>query len=117
MEEDITSAFHSKHKQLYGYSMPDEPLELVNARLQVVYGREKPLPRIGKAGKNRSKGEREVHFHEGSREVDVYFRENLSPGFEGQGPIIVEENTSTTVIPPDVIFKVDRYGLIHMEVN
>ncbi|UCG70479.1 MAG: hydantoinase/oxoprolinase family protein [Thermoplasmata archaeon] len=114
---DVTSAFHKKHKQLFGYAMPNEPLELVNIRLLAVHGRDRPLPRIGNAGKNKPKGEREVHFFDGSRKVKVFLRENLSPGFEGLGPIIVEEHTSTTVIPPNVQYKIDKYGVIQMEVD
>jgi N-methylhydantoinase A len=116
-EQNVADAFHKKHEQLYGYAMPNEPLELVNVRLFVVYGREKPVPKLSGKGNNNPKGKRNVLFEGGEVETNIFPRIDLSPGFKGQGPAIVEENTSTTVIPQDVPFKIDKFGVIHMEVN
>lgn len=117
LEQDLSQSFHKKHEQLYGYAMSDEPLELVNVRLFVVYSREKPLPKVEGKGNNNPKGKRTVLFEGGEVETDIFRRDDLNPEFKGQGPAIVEERTATTVVPPHVPFKVDSYGVIHMEVN
>jgi N-methylhydantoinase A len=117
LEQNVADAFHKKHEHLYGYAMPSESLELVNIRLFVVHSREKPLPKVEGKGSEVPKGERKALFDDGESMVKVFSREELNPGFTGQGPAIVEENTSTTVIPQDVPFKIDKFGVIHMEVN
>jgi len=117
LEQDLSPAFHKKHEQLYGYAMPNEPLELVNVRLFVVHSREKPLPKVSPVGSEKSKGERNALFEDGPRQTKVFHRDDLNPEFKGQGPTIVEERTATTVIPPNVPFKVDNYGVIHVEVT
>lgn len=117
LAQDLSQAFHKKHDQMYGYAMPSEPLELVNVRLFVVHDREKPLPKVSRVEREKPKGERYALFDDGPKKAKVFSREYLNPGFEDHGPAIVEENTATTVIPPDILFKVDRFGVIHMEVN
>ncbi len=116
LEQDLSQAFNKKHEQLYGYAMPEEPLELVNVRLFVVHRREKPLPKVEDKGNNNPKGKRTVLFERGEVETDIFRRDDLSPGFKGQGPAIIEEKTSTTIVP-NFPFKVDRYGVIHVEVK
>ena len=48
--------------------------------------------------------------------VPVYERDLLAPGFQGDGPAIVEEPSSTTLIYPGQWMDVDSYGQlrIHM---
>ena len=117
LQQNSADAFHKKHGQLYGYAMPSEPLELVNVRLFAVHKRKKPLPKVREKDTTKIKGERHVLFDKGKCMANVYFRDELCPGFEGLGPAIVEEKTSTTVIPPGVSFTVDESGVIHAEVN
>ena len=116
LQENISHAFHKKHELLYGYAMPNEPLELVNVRLFVVHSREKPLPKVEDRGNNKPKGKRTVLFEGGEVETDIFHRDDLNPGFKAQGPAIIEEKTSTTIVP-HFPFRVDRYGVIHVEVN
>jgi N-methylhydantoinase A len=113
---NIDETFHRKHEQLYGYAVSGEPLELVNIRMFAVYCRDKPVPIIGNEGKGEPKGKRRVVFDEGLVTAEIFSRENLTPGFSGEGPAVIEEHTATTVIPPEAAFTVDKLGLIHMEV-
>jgi N-methylhydantoinase A len=117
LQEKIQKVFHNKHERLYGYAMPSEPLELVNVRLFSVYFRKTLLPKALATGTNEPKKERMTLFEDGSRRVPVFSRDNLKPGFKIPGPAIVEENTATTVIPPGIEFRIDNFGVIHMEVS
>jgi N-methylhydantoinase A len=117
LREKVEDEFHQKHERLYGYAMPSEPLELVNVRLFTVHLRSKPLSRALATGTNEPEKKRMVLFEGGSREITVFSRDNLIPGFNAQGPAVVEENTATTVVPPDCAFHVDDFGVIHMEVS
>ncbi|UCF08830.1 MAG: hydantoinase/oxoprolinase family protein [Thermoplasmata archaeon] len=116
LEGDLREAFHEKHRRVYGYAVPSEPLELVNIRLFAVHPREKHVPDIMGNGSGSPRSERKVLFDEGRIPAPIYSRSNLPAGFEGEGPAIVEEHTATTVVPPGVRFRVDGYGIIHMEV-
>jgi N-methylhydantoinase A len=109
--------FHRKHKMLYGYSIDRESIEVVNARLRTLTQRSKPKTMIVKEGHNEPKGKRTMLFEEGEFHVPVYLRENLDSRFSEIGPAVIEEETATTVIPPNVPFEIDHLGVIHMEVR
>ncbi len=114
---NLEEAFHKKHEQLYGYAMPSELLEVVNVRLFAIHEREKPIPKVTSAGTNQAKGERMVLFDGGIRQTKIFSRDDLTPDFMKQGPAIIEEETATTVIVPDIPFKIDKFGIIHLEVG
>jgi N-methylhydantoinase A len=54
--------------------------------------------------------ERMVQFGTGSSATPLYGRDDLSPGTELAGPVIVEQADSTTVVPPNWSLRVDAYG-------
>jgi N-methylhydantoinase A len=115
--EDLIDEFNKKHKQLYGYFIPSEPIELVNVRLIVISPRKKISPSPKDNGDNQPKGKRDVLFEQGKFTTDIYFRDNLKPGFSQKGPCIIQEETATSVIPPGISYHVDSFGVIHMEVG
>ncbi|UCE75412.1 MAG: hydantoinase/oxoprolinase family protein [Methanomassiliicoccales archaeon] len=114
---DVKEAFHKKHQALYGYAMPSEPLELVNVRLFSMVKRKKILPKLKDKKSTEAKSTRKILFEDGLRTAKVFERDKLTLNFQGHGPAVLEENTATTVIPPDISFKVDEFGVIHMEVG
>ena len=46
----------------------------------------------------------------GERRTPVFARENLPPGFAMDGPVILEEKTSTVVVEPDWRLLVNEAG-------
>ena len=112
----ILNRFHREHERTYGFNAEDEPVELVALRLSAVG--EIPKPRAREMGErvgglnSALKSVRDVYFAEngGSLECRVYDRYGLSSGDEVEGPAIVEEVDSTTVIHPGYRAKVDRFG-------
>lgn len=48
------------------------------------------------------------------REVSVYSRYSLSVGASGDGPAIIEERESTTVVPPDCSWRVIEDGMLQL---
>jgi N-methylhydantoinase A/oxoprolinase/acetone carboxylase beta subunit len=113
----LVDRFNKKHRMLFGYSIPTEPIELVNVRLKTITQRSKTKPLGPGKGKNESSGRRMMLFEEGVLEGDVFNREDLGSSFSGAGPAVIQEETATTVIPPGVGFSVDKFGVIHMEVD
>ena len=118
---NIAQRFHEKHKSTYGFIMEDEPIEIVNVRVEA-YGL-LPKPKLVKIkqGKREPKqdaivGNRKVIFEDSEEEVKIFKREKLLAYNEIEGPAIIEEYSATIVIPQNWIAKVDEYGSIILEV-
>jgi N-methylhydantoinase A len=109
-------AFHTRHKEMYGYSDPDYPIEFMNFRVAAI-GRIdgvtlKKIPQGGKDPSHALKARRRAFFEEAHGDVDtrVYDGERLLAGNLLEGPCIVEEKTTTIVVPPGFRIVVDEYG-------
>jgi len=112
---DIAAAFRREHRNRYGYARPGEPIELVTVRLIVRVPRRIRMPRPSTDVVPRATNRRCL-FEDGWREVSVFARPGLPVGFEADGPAIIEEDHATTAIPPDAAFRIDKFGLIEIEV-
>ena len=114
--EHIIADFHAHHKLLYEYGDPNEPVEFISLRLAAI-GR---VPQVElQRGNSRlssdpsQKAERPVYFPAyGLLPAKIYERSDLQTGHQINGPCLVEEVTSTTVIPPAWHGMVDEYGNI-----
>jgi N-methylhydantoinase A len=109
--ETLIRRFNESYKNYYGHSTPEEPTEIINFRAAAIGKVKKPPILENKSLKEAplpSKGK--VYFKEtGSVICPFYDREDLSYGSKIQGPGIIEELTSTTVIPPDFEAEIDTY--------
>jgi N-methylhydantoinase A len=99
---DAEMRFRDTYGRLYGV-WPEDPVELVSYRVRAVAGVEKADWRVEAraAGPAEPFGQRSVHFgeHEGFVDTAVYRRASLAPGHVVEGPSIVEEPSSSIVIP------------------
>ena len=106
--------FHRTHDRAYGFSAPGEDVELVSVRLSAIGQIAKPAlaPLAEATGEATAKGHRPVYFAESEGFVDcpVYDRYALGAGAMVQGPAIVEEIDSTTVVHPQYQVRVDEVG-------
>ena len=98
--------FHIRHGEMYGYSDKNYPIEFMSFKLSAI-GTIPPvgLKRIGPGTQDASraiKGQREAFFEEagGFVRTCVYDGDLLLSGNVLEGPCIVEEKTTTIVIPP-----------------
>ncbi|MCE2469641.1 MAG: hydantoinase/oxoprolinase family protein [Dehalococcoidia bacterium] len=106
----VAEAFHAAHGRRFGYSNPNAPVEVVNARVRAVVAAE-PLaferrPRVEGAPQPRRTAR--AWFDGGWRETPVYAREDLAPGHAFEGPALVAQMDSTTVAPPGWAAEVDE---------
>jgi len=80
-------------------------------------------PAMGKIDRSKGsesavKAEREVDFDEnGIHVATIYNRDLLGSGAEFNGPAIVEESGSSTVIFPEQTATIDDYGNIHIHLS
>lgn len=119
---DIVERFHKTHKHFYTFDLPDTPTEIVNLHL-VAYGQlEKTvLQKIPQQNRDIStalKENRRVFFSgDGWLDTPIYDRAKLGAGATAQGPLVVEEPTTTTVVYPDQKLSVDQYGNLIVEME
>jgi N-methylhydantoinase A/oxoprolinase/acetone carboxylase beta subunit len=110
----IRETFEQVYRSLFGRTGPDVPLEGVSWR--VLAAGPRPFVRLnagrstGAATADALKGKRPVYFPEWQehRPTPVYDRYLLAPGAELEGPAIVEERESTTVIGPGARIQIDE---------
>lgn len=114
----LREAFHKKHEGTYGHAAPGEPVEIVNLKVGAIGKVKKILVRYPAArGLPMEKERKNVFFSEAEGWIDcpVYDRSTLPLGYRLKGPAIVEEHTSTTVIPPLWLCSIDEYTNIILE--
>jgi len=100
--ERIRADFADIHRQRYRHASPTEAVELVNVRVAAVTPRPQPVLQVTGTTGGALRGRRQVAFDRGVPAVDtpIYNRELLGIGEEIEGPAIVEEYASTTVLWP-----------------
>lgn len=119
----ITESFLKVMKDAYGYNLPTgyTPVEIVNLRV-VAFGKiAKPnLQKItcSTTLEGARKPNRPVWFKDaGFVDTAIYQRDRLPPGASFDGPAIVEQPDTTTVMPPRTHCRVDDYGNLIISVG
>jgi len=105
--------FHRRHEIFYGYAFPEEILELVHFKVTAI-GPTPPiqLPHVQADGPSGSSAIRQVYFADTEKplECPIFHRSSLRANSYLQGPTVIEEETSTSLLEPDYLLKVDTYG-------
>ena len=111
--------FHERHEALYGYSMPGAPTELINLRLSARGITDKPaLQGSEPEGEDPSaalKSHREAYFDGVFETVPVYDGLMLVNGNVVPGPAIIEQPTTTIVLPPGFTARCDEHDNYRVE--
>ena len=115
----LLDAFHAAHERAYTFRLAETPVELVTFRLtataDVARPELTPWTAEGRSDEAAARGIRGVDFGEdGRHETRVYDRDLLPPGFEADGPVIVEEPSSTTLVCPGQRVRVDDLGFLRI---
>ena len=119
----IKRHFDELHEVRYGTCAPREPAELVSLRSTVTGLMSKPPREPIAAGDGVPDGaalraRRGVYFRKtGFVEAPVYARMKLKAGDRIEGPALVEEHASTTVLAPGDRLVVDLYGNLDIAIG
>jgi N-methylhydantoinase A len=115
---DIKRLFDEAHEQRFSHSAPDESADVVSLRVSVIGRLAKPdMPEIAKGDKTppsgAKKGVRPITF-DGQQIVEsiVWDRSKLLAGNVIDGPAVIEEAASTTVVDPGDRAEVNRFGYL-----
>ena len=120
--EAIKAHFDAMHELRYGTSAPAEQAEIVSLRTTVTGVTQKPVHEEIAAGQDAPAaldGKRPVYFGEAGGFVDtpVFARGGLLAGNRIEGPALIEEHASTTVLMPGDSLEVDRFGNLQIVVG
>ncbi len=119
----VLQRFMDAHRQLYGFEAPGEPIQLVTFRLAAIGLVEKaefpPQPQESQDASAAVSGRRDVWMIEagGFVAATLYDRAKLRPGNVVEGPAIIDQMDTTTVVPPAMIATVDAYLNFILEKN
>ncbi len=120
----IKNHFDEVHKVRYGTSAPNEPADIVSLRVTVL-GRMKKPPRnevaegASEPDTQALRAHKPVYFRSAGDYVatPVYQRNLLKSGNQIQGPALIEEHASTTVIQPGDHLRVDALGNLNIAIG
>jgi len=115
--EEICNKFHHMHNERFGFKIEGEIIEVVTFKVTIVCKTEKPKTKnksIATDNIPTKKGERKVRFEKDLLLTPIYDREDLLNGHKIEGPTIIEENSSSTIIGPNHQVFVDELGNLHI---
>jgi N-methylhydantoinase A/oxoprolinase/acetone carboxylase beta subunit len=105
---DAAALFHREHEKIYGYANPGRDVEIVTIRVRARTTLKKPkLKRSGEA--IGGKPEQRRIWVGGWKKIDCFSRAILTNRSK-QGPALVLDYGSTTLVPPGWKFRVDPAG-------
>jgi len=108
--------FHDQHRQLYGYAMEDEPVELVTLRAAGTVETPPVEDEVATAGGEKVRRERDVYFaNRGFVETPIVDRQTLAVGEVIDGPAILEESGCTSLLPPQTTAEVTADGNLRVD--
>ena len=116
----LRSWFEEAHRQRYNFELPDSPLEIATVRV-VGRGTIKGVSLVESENGASEDGSgpvlrnERVYFGGEWVETPVHDRGGLRPGDKVDGPAIVVQDDTTTVIEPGYRGAVDRFGNIRIE--
>jgi N-methylhydantoinase A len=112
--DDLVGAFHELHERLYAHADRASDVELIDLRATVTGTTPKPVlhrPAPGD-GPAAPYARRRIHYGAQAYEAAIYHRRELLAGQYADGPAVVEQDDTTTLIPASFRGVVDRLGNI-----
>ena len=112
----IKRLFDDVHQQRFSHSAPNESADVVSLRVTAIGQLAKPqLPRVAAGDRtppaSAQKGTRTILFAGfGEQTTTVWERAELLEGNVIQGPAVIEEAASTTVVEPGDVAAVNHFG-------
>lgn len=118
----LAARFHADHETRYTFRLPDAGIEVVNFHLVASVHVVKPKPQLRSAGTRKVEetrlGVREVFFeHDGWQQAAVFDAGLLEPGMRLTGPAIVQDKSSSLVLPPRHELSLDSYGNLIIDLH
>ena len=111
-------AFHRLHEQFYGYTIGGETIELIRFNVEATGAAAPPsLPTLAESDRADARQTMRPVFFQGHGLIDcpIVQRHDLPAGFEAEGPMVIEEVVSTTLVHPAQHVAVDEVGVVSID--
>ncbi|GAA4231946.1 hydantoinase/oxoprolinase family protein [Actinomadura meridiana] len=120
--DEVTAQFRSAYESRYRRSYDDVAVETMNLRLRATLSGDEALqlraPDVtGRPLADALKRHRDVHHPEGTSRCPVYDRALLEPGMVIQGPALIQERETTTVLDTGAMATIADLGVISIDVR
>ena len=121
-QSDPVESFHGLHEKAYGYRNQARPAEIVTLRLRARGVPEKPVFAPIPRGRAKPPAEalldtRPVIFDGKPIQTSIWRRDALLAGNAVPGPAVIVEYTSTLLVPPFAVARVDNFGALVLEIG
>jgi len=115
----LRAAFHDRHEHLYAHADRAADVEVIDLRATITGVTPKPALRPVPAGDGPPvpAGRRPIHYRRRRHEAAVYNRRDLLAGQQIDGPAVIEQPDTTTLVPDGFRALVDRFGNLVIEVR
>jgi len=109
----LLESFHALHRQLYGHADRTERVDLISLQVQIIAQMPKPaaqpLP-VGGGTTASPTGERSISLRGQVFRAKSYARADLRPGETLVGPLVIDQDDTTVLVPGQFEAHVDGYG-------
>ena len=116
----LEQAFIDAYQDKFGNTLKGMPVVIVNLRTIVVGTRANiampTMAAVASGSQPKASGRRPVYFGRW-HDTPIYTRDAFAPGMAFDGPAIVEQSDTTTVIEPDMSATVDVHGNLLVKVK
>jgi N-methylhydantoinase A len=115
----MAAAFQHAYRAEFGNTLADIPVMVINVRTTVEGKRSRTVRQADNAVSSeplRPHAHRRVHFRKWL-ETPIYRRRDLEPGMTTEGPAIIEQSDTTTVVEPCMRLRVDRFRNLIVEMT
>ena len=115
--EALWQRFHAAHETRFGFAIPGEIIEIVTYTVTAIAPTPKPdpVPIARASGTPAPKATRRVWFIDGAEDVPVFDRTTLCFGQTIDGPALIEEDASVTVLEAGHRLRPDPAGHLLIE--
>jgi len=113
----LAECFHAEHARQYGHAFRERQVEAVSFRLGASHGRGGTVASFAQQVEAAEQVSRKVTLGGESFDCPMLRREALVSGFEADGPLIIVEASTSTVVPPNWRISSEPSGILRLRRN
>jgi N-methylhydantoinase A len=113
--ESVIHSFHALHEKLYTFNQLDTPVELVTLHVTATAAFKRPVEQTNTKFSRKLPeilGEQKMYADKKWHVAPIYHRSKIQPGSKFEGPAIIKQLDTTTVVLPGQLVKAHSSGAL-----